>query len=137
MCSSDLPYGTELALCQRYFVRWKNSSGSSGYSWNPQVGPVQSGTTGNIAITPALPTTMRTTATSVTTNLTNAGYTTDWTMDSAFVTGNVTKTGTVTLNLTASASSATIALTGATWSPAPNLFYLTSSTAYVDVSAEL
>ena len=129
--------GTELALCQRYFVRWKNSSSSDGLAWNPQISPVQSGTTGNLAITASLPVVMRTTATSVTTNLTNANYTTSWTLDSAFVTGNVTKTGTVGFNLTGSASTVTLALTGATWSPNPNLFYLQISSSYVDISAEL
>jgi hypothetical protein len=130
------PYGTELALCQRYFVRWRNSSGSNGYQFNPQASPIQSGTTGNIAVNAPLPVVMRDVVT-VTNNLTNANYTTSWTMDSAFVTGNVTKTGTVGINVTGSASTVTIALTGATWSPAPNLFYLTSSTAYVDITAEL
>jgi len=131
------PITTEIQLCQRYFVRWKNSSSSDGLAWNPQMSPVQSGTTGNIAITPSLPVVMRTTATSVTTNLTNANYPTSWTLDSAFVTGNVTKTGTVGINTTASASSVTLVLTGATWSPNPNLFYLQISSSYVDVSAEL
>jgi len=130
------PYGTELALCQRYFVRWRNSSGSNGYQFNPQASPIQSGTTGNIAVNAPLPVVMRDLI-SVTHSLTNANYTTSWTMDSAFVTGNVTKTGTVGINVTGSASTVTIALTGATWSPAPNLFYLTSSTAYVDITAEL
>ena len=131
------PYGTELALCQRYFVRWKNSSSSDGSAWNPQVAPVQSGTTGNLSVTTALPVVMRTTATSVTTNLTNANYTTSWTLDSTYVTGNVTKTGTVSFSLTASAASVTLALIGATWSPNPNLFYIQNTSSYVDVSAEL
>jgi hypothetical protein len=131
------PYGTELNLCYRYFVRWKNSSSSDGSAWNPQVAPVQSGTTGNLSVTTSLPVVMRTTATSVTTNLTNANYSTSWTLDSTYVTGNVTKTGTVGFNTTASAASVTLALTGATWSPNPNLFYLQISTSYVDVSAEL
>jgi hypothetical protein len=127
----------ELLLCQRYYVRWKNSSTSNGLVFNPQSCPIQSATTGNIAINQALPVSMRTSATSVTTNLTNASYTTDWTMDSCFVTGNVTKTGTVGFNLTASASSVTLALTGATWSPQPNIFYITSTNGYVDISAEI
>ena len=131
------PVSTEIQLCQRYFVRWKNSSSSDGLAWNPQISPVQSGTTGNLAITASLPVVMRTTATSVTTNLTNANYITSWTLDSAFVTGNVTKTGTVGFNLTGSASTVTLALTGATWSPNPNLFYLQISSSYVDISAEL
>jgi hypothetical protein len=131
------PISTEIQLCQRYFVRWRNSSGSDGTVWNPQVSPIQSGTTGNIALNPSLPTVMRTTATSITTNLTNANYTSSWTMDSAYVTGNVTKTGTVGVSLTGSASSVTVVLTGATWSPNPNIFYLVNTSAYVDVSAEL
>jgi hypothetical protein len=130
------PYSAELAMCQRYFVRWRNSSGSNGYQFNPQASPIQSGTTGNIAVNAQLPVVMRDLI-SVTHNLTNANYTTSWTMDSAFVTGNVTKTGTVGINVTGSASTVTIALTGAVWTPAPNLFYLTASTAYVDITAEL
>ena len=131
------PISTEIQLCQRYFVRWRNSSTSDGTVWNPQVSPIQSGTTGNIALNPSLPTVMRTTATSITTNLTNANYTSSWTMDSAYVTGNVTKTGTVGVSLTGSASSVTVVLTGATWSPNPNIFYLVNTSAYVDISAEL
>jgi hypothetical protein len=130
------PYGTELSLCQRYFVRWKTSATSNGYQFNPQVSPIQSGTTGNIAVNAQLPVVMRDVV-SVTHNLSNANYTTSWTLDSAFVTGNVTKTGTVGISVAGSASTVTLALTGATWSPAPNLFYLVTSTSYVDITAEL
>ena len=130
------PYGTELALCQRYFVGWRTSATSNGYQFNPQASPIQSGTTGNIAVNVPLPVVMRDVV-SVTHNLTNANYTTSWTLDSAFVTGNVTKTGTVGISVTGSASTVTLALTGATWSPNPNLFYLQISSSYVYISAEL
>jgi hypothetical protein len=120
----------ELAACQRYF----QTSGT----YN-----VVSASSNYLAVTYALPVTMRTTP-SLTHNLTNANYASTgsaWELDQAYGTSPVTKSGTVTINTGSSTQAATLFFTGATWSPTPNLFYLLNIGAsyggYIWLSSEL
>jgi hypothetical protein len=114
----------ELAACQRYY--WRTATANTGVS--------ASG--GSLAVVYFFPVQLRTSAT-VTHNLTNANYTTNWTLDVAYVTGNVAKTGTVGFNVNNnSPTNAALYLTGATWASTPNIFYPLGS-GYIEASAEL
>jgi len=124
------PYGTELALCQRYFTQTTVETVFPGSTQS-----LVSASGDNLAVSIQCPVNMRT-APTVSSNLTNANYTTLWTLDVSFVTGDVGKTGTVTLNFFRGTNSYGVALTGATWASTPNLFYV-RSTGFISASAEL
>jgi hypothetical protein len=119
-------YGQELANCQRYFQ--KNVAGNSTQS-------LVSASGGNLTVNFQCPVYMRVPST-VEYNLTNANYTSNWSLDVAYVTGNVGKTGTVTFNAISGTNSYGVALTGATWASTPNLFYPVNA-GYISASAEL
>jgi hypothetical protein len=123
-------YNQELANCQRYFQK-NTVTGSFPGSTQSLV----SASGGNLTVNFQCPVYMRTTPTTET-NLTNANYTSLWSLDVAFVTGNVAKTGTVTIQPFSGNNSYALAFTGATWASTPNIFY-PISTGYISASAEL
>jgi hypothetical protein len=123
-------YNQELANCQRYFQKNTLSSSFPGSTQS-----LVSASGGNLTVNVQCPVYMRV-ASTVETNLTNANYTSLWSLDVAYVTGNVGKTGTVTISPFAGTNSYGLALTGATWASTPNLFY-PISTGYISASAEL
>ena len=123
-------FGTELALCQRYFQK---NAVSGAFPGSTQCAVSASG--GNLAVSVHCPVYMRV-APTVETNITNANYASFWSLDVAYVTGNVGKTGTVTINAVSGTNSYGLAFTGATWASTPNLFY-PISTGYISASAEL
>jgi hypothetical protein len=123
-------FGTELALCQRYFQK---NTASGVFPGCTQCTVSASG--GNLAVSVHCPVNMRV-APTVETNLTNANYTSLWQLDLAYVTANVGKTGTVSIGALSGTNSYGLAFTGATWASTPNLFF-PISTGYISASAEL
>ena len=117
-------------MCQRYFQK---NAVSGAFPGSTQCAVSASG--GNLAVSVHCPVYMRV-APTVETNITNANYASFWSLDVAYVTGNVGKTGTVTINAVSGTNSYGLAFTGATWASTPNLFY-PISTGYISASAEL
>ena len=118
----------ELAACQRYYNEYANA----GYNY---LGAV-SASGGNLQSLITYPVTMRI-APSVSLNLTNANYLTNWRLEVAYVGGAVTKTGTVTINTASTELGCIVALTGATWSSTPNVFAVLAGVGKIQLSAEL
>jgi hypothetical protein len=125
------PYGTELALCQRYFS-----------SVNPNI--ATDGLTNTIFIPIYNPVSFRTTPT-ITIPYTDASYTasgspssTQWNAQTIYIAG-ASKTGTISLTAIALPSSNLygIATTGATFNIATNWIAAGSSIANITASAEL
>jgi hypothetical protein len=110
----------ELAACQRYYEKFNSIS--------VQV----SASGGNLSCILPTQVTMRT-APSVTHGMTNANYTTAWDLDVAYVTDNVAKTGTVSINVGSSVDHIGLFFTGATWASTPNIL----NVGYVEASSEL
>jgi hypothetical protein len=113
------PYGTELALCQRYYLKISNSANSL----FGLIGQVASGTTSQFAINLAMRTTPTCSVSNVAVNDTGANS-----AISAIV-GTTSNVGSVYLTMTQAP--------GLTSGRAATLIVLTGGSGYIDMSAEL
>jgi hypothetical protein len=118
----------ELAACQRYYQEY-GSDGSNYITTAAASG-------GNINATVYFPVKMRISP-SASHNLTNANYASAWGLDVAYVTSNVAKTGTVTVNTATTTTACIISPTGATWASTPNILAILAGVGYLKLSAEL
>jgi hypothetical protein len=114
------PYGTELALCQRYYAQYSGTAG------NPNIGVGTQVSTTQITGVISLPVSMRTTTATITGGVASTdtfAYNTAITLTGAAITSNILQLG------------GTISAHGA--QGRPMLFVLNGTSAYLGVSTEL